>query len=308
MYTVQPVMVTPGKAPLEIKPVRLSEEPSGVAIITFLLLIPISALFSELLHFHGAAAVSVRIGSCVIGAFGAGACQFFGLRAVRRRRAERQQGLRQAELERWSRERAITEAAELTKRLCGLLDTSYGAASELPTMLDSTHALIECARKEFAERGYAAFWDTVERADKLLSQASRRFRDVNDSARLYDELLRGRQHSFPPFPIDLDTLPRLNKTAEVVRLTMRLGHTDRDFEMTWQLRETRRVTLEALGAIEQGIGEGAERMADEYAEFGRTLADSLERVDTHVRETSRHTERVTELQEQLLRALRDRSA
>ena len=131
----------------------------------------------------------------------------------------------------------------------------------LNDMLERTETLLEHAKQLFAERAYTPFWDSIEDAVGLLRQFDNRVSYIDKSAKEYYEILDGREHTFPAFPLKSDDLP--NPDALLKLLAQIIAGAQRDFQFASIFEQRRttsaivtgfRNTQEAIASLQNHIG------------------------------------------------------
>lgn len=210
---------------------------------------------------------------------------------------------RQADSDRANYERALAEAAEVEKRANALLESSYIEAESIPIELEHACDALARAQNEFVETAYGPFWDEAECAAELLAEATGKLRSIARSAQEYGTLLAEWRHNFPRYPVSIDALPDLAATAAAVQLVVRRGHTKYEFASIWEHRKGRKVYVGDFRSIGEAIADGATAVTEAFDEFSRSVPGSLDTTDVRMSDVARHSARVSELQQQLLKQL-----
>jgi cell division protein FtsL len=191
------------------------------------------------------------------------------------------------------------EAQELTKRLNSLLESSSEASEPLPQKLSNARHSIQRAEIDYQENAYGPFWDAVQETANDLAFFSRTAKELSKHAHDYYSLLEGRKHTFPIFPVRLESLPDPLPVSQEFRRVVRMGQTNFEFANIWEHRRTRDVLIAGFqtlgdavnnlgGVLEQSLSNLRSATSSDIAmlveaeiKTGRALVDQM-REETHI--------------------------
>lgn len=105
--------------------------------------------------------------------------------------------------------------------------------------LKESEQLVTRAEVLFDESAFTPFWDTVDQTVRSLRGYEDALGGIRDLALSYYGLLEGREHNFPEFPVDRDSIP--DATPVFNRLEAVIARAHRDFQFT-QIYEQRKTT------------------------------------------------------------------
>lgn len=276
-YTISPL--APAADPITLPP--FVESPSPVkpknAVIALVTATPIFGLvFLFVLALSRGAAPLTFVKATAAGAIGAAAGTYLILRwvlrsyqdrlsehklsavaAMDRRERERIAALKRAREE--AQVRSEAEAKYVTTKAQQQLDVTERLVQLYVSHIDAARRSTSRAANEFDSRAYGPFWDAVESAAVNLAKARDVINAVHSAGTTYNGLLRGRKHTFPPFPVSKMLETRPHEKADLQQL-IRKGQTDINFALIWEQRQTREVFIsgfntlaEALSSVEDSL-------------------------------------------------------
>jgi hypothetical protein len=305
-YRVVPVNIPPPEVELKKEPVSFAG-PIWTGVVALFVFGGIADGIQKSLnlsHDEMQASTGPAMAACAVAALLAAGLVLTALKRRALRKAQADQRYWQERIDNDNRKKAEFEATATTTRLRDLLSGSYAAAAAIPKKLERACTAIERAELECDQKAYGPFWDATELAAELLSEILDHFRSIQKNAADYARELHGRNHNFPPFPVAIEALPNPAGVAAAVRLMVRRGQTNFEFATIWEHRKTRRVLVGGFHTIGDAITGAADALCEAYGDLGRSVSSSLDGMDMHIVETVRHTERVAELQNRLLKQLR----
>lgn len=169
------------------------------------------------------------------------------------------------------------EAKALTAQLLELRESARQLAAQMPLCVDEANASLQCAEEKFNENAAHPFWDAVQRSALQLARWCATAQALGHSADRYYGALRGRQHTFPPFPVQLAGLPDPMPIAEQLQALVRRGQTNAPLAMVWESYKTHHMAVSGFSRLEQAI-DGLPEAASGVTELlKRALSSDLER-------------------------------
>jgi hypothetical protein len=169
----------------------------------------------------------------------------------------------------------IVKARDLTAHANNILKAVESTNAELPKHLLNANELLVAARSEYSEKAFDPFWTAVENAAIDLAQYRR---DVNSLAQWSDDyctILKGRNHTFPEFPIKPESLPNPLPVLEALRDVVRLGQTDFQFANIWEHRKTRQVLIEGFKTLGDAIENLGVRIVESIASLQASMRSGI---------------------------------
>lgn len=168
-------------------------------------------------------------------------------------------------------QRVTRDAEYLTSSLIRIYDSSKTLASEVPTCLKNASLWLQAAEKEFQANAFAPFWDAVETAARCLGEYNFRANQLASNANEYYQMLNGKKHTFPVFPVRLQTIPDASFVISELHRIVRLGQTDFRFANIWEHRRTR-----------QEIVAGFQTLNDAINNLGNTIEYSISNLQNSI--------------------------
>ena len=149
------------------------------------------------------------------------------------------------------------EAMQLTDDLQNIFSESLKLAAELPIFLQNADNCIKKCRVEFQQSAFDPYWTLVENATYSFEEFRKSTKTINHFLNEYYRKLKGQKHSFPIFPIDINSIPVPTKLLDEFQQVVRLGQTNFQFASIWEQRKIRQVLIAGF----QTLGEAVDNMA-----------------------------------------------
>lgn len=148
-----------------------------------------------------------------------------------------------------SRAEALSRTTEAAAILKGVKEHSAYLAYKAGTAGES----LKKAAFELQEEAFAPFWDAVESAASDLGDCHTSCAWLSANVKRYDEILVGREHSFPDCFTGIEGLPDCRPLlAELYRL-IRQAQRDFRFSNIWEHRQTRKVLIAGFSTLGEAI-------------------------------------------------------
>lgn len=174
--------------------------------------------------------------------------------------------------------RAAEEAASLSAALTNNYHASRSLADALPGHLESASGWLRRGAAEYEENAFSPFWDAVESATKELGAFQRNVNQLARNAGQYHQGLAGRDHTFPPFPVQPGHLPDASAVLGQFHAVVRLGQTNFQFANIWEHRRTRDVLIAGFRNLGDAISNLGGVVEDSLAELEQSVSDGTARV------------------------------
>lgn len=142
-------------------------------------------------------------------------------------------------------ESAATQAREILTLISRL-------GTEATELAGQTDACIARANSEYQSNAASTYWTAIYRATESLADARARIDSLRDACTRYAQVLHGWEHTFPTTP-SIPSLPALGPLSRRLHATMRMGQTNRDFTMVWELHQLRRAVITGFADMEDAI-------------------------------------------------------
>jgi hypothetical protein len=147
------------------------------------------------------------------------------------------------------------EAGNTTRRLREICDDEAPARIErIKEIIGWTDNWLTRAQHEYNASAFGPFWDAVESAANNLGAIQREYDVLRSNVLTYHSMLEGRQHTFGPFPIDINDVPRTDVQIARLMQIVRMGQTNFYFANIWEHRQTRAVLIAGFHTLGQAIG------------------------------------------------------
>jgi hypothetical protein len=149
--------------------------------------------------------------------------------------------------------RTESEAKSLTYSLTRTYESSTNLATELPPHLTEASRWLRKAEVEYKDNAFSPFWDAVENAAKQLAAFNDKANQLSRNAKEYYQMLNGRKHTFPAFPINVRSIPDPSSVVNELRRVVRMGQTNFQFANIWEHRRTREVLIAGFRTLGEAV-------------------------------------------------------
>ncbi len=170
------------------------------------------------------------------------------------------------------------EADDLTTKLRKILSTSLSIPNELQDELDIASKYIKKSRQEFSENAFDPYWDCIEKAALAFEMFRRKINLLSDNVREYYNLLKGKKHNFPKFPVSFDSLSDSTSLLDEFHQVVRLGQTNPDFAIIWNHRKTREVIISGFNNLFEGIDNLSAVIQSGFSNLQDSLESNISRI------------------------------
>ena len=161
---------------------------------------------------------------------------------------------------------------ETANKLNALYKNQPANLSTLQNLLVHTETSLIQSDRLFKERAFTPFWDSVEEGVDLLKQFNQRVGLINTSAKQYYQLLEGRDHSFPPFPVKSDRIPNPDALVRKLSQVIAVAHRDFQFASIYEQRKTTSAVVAGFRSMQEAIT----RLGEDIVSSISSLQDSLD--------------------------------
>jgi len=194
-------------------------------------------------------------------------------------------------------------ADRLTSEVRTCLEKSLELEARLPEELRQATRSLAKAQHEYRANAYAPFWDAVGEAALHLSVVIEGMRQLSQNIQSYYASLQGRRHTFPVFPMRIESLPDPTPVVDEFQRTVRMGQTEPWFAMIWEQYRTRQVLragFHTLGDAVQSLAAAVEQSIDD---LHSSVSSDLTRLEeTEIRSGKAATEGVARLTEEQIKS------
>lgn len=131
---------------------------------------------------------------------------------------------------------------------------------------------LKLAASEHQENAFAPFWDAIETAAAALGECYTSSQWFSANVPRYDEILRGRDHSFPDCFEGIEELPDCRPLLDELYRLVRLAQRDFHFSNIWEHRQTRKVLIAGFSTLGEAIRSLEATVQRSFADLKQTLA------------------------------------
>lgn len=212
----------------------------------------------------------------------------------REAQARRDRDAWEAEME---RKRAEREARN--KQLLKLGDESISLFESIPEHLRLAERHLEQAGVDFAEGAFAPFWDSIERAAKLLGRFDEGIRHINQNSIRYHDVVRQQLAdapregllektatevpSFPVSKLGIERLATGTATGERMKLIVREAQRNFHFATIYEQRKTNHILVAGFTNLAQALDQMTSRITDSIGQLATSVDDMSSTLTTSVR-------------------------
>jgi hypothetical protein len=176
------------------------------------------------------------------------------------------------------------EAESISTNLNAILASSSELAVKASEYLKNASGWLQTARREYAENAYDPFWTAIENAAVNIDAFNRTVNTLSSNIRKYYAQLEGRNHTFPAFPVRLESLPDPKPIMEEFRHVVRKGQTNFQFANIWEHRKTREVLIAGFRTLGEAIDNLTSVVEREISSLSATLhSDLVQLVEEQIR-------------------------
>ena len=148
-----------------------------------------------------------------------------------------------------SRAEALTRTTEAATILKGVKEHSAYLTYKAGTAGET----LKKAAFELQEEAFAPFWDAIESAASDLGECHTSCSWLSMHVKRYDEILVGREHSFPDCFTGIEGLPDCRPLLEELYRLIRQAQRDFRFSNIWEHRQTRKVLIAGFSTLGEAI-------------------------------------------------------
>ncbi len=203
-----------------------------------------------------------------------------------RRQSEEKERIR-GEVTRKEQEAYRHEAIELSKRSVALFESVADGLARAECHLDQ-------AEIDFAQRGFAPFWDAIEQSAAALAHVDEGARHINAQASRYLELIRKyRGGVLPAFPLASDSIRRLEvarRTADRMGGVVREAQHDFQFAVIYEQRKTNRILVTGFTTLANIL----ESMTSQLTSSIADLTGSVQAISPELKDIERRLTRIAD--------------
>jgi hypothetical protein len=176
----------------------------------------------------------------------------------------------------WYEDNRVKEEAEsLSEKITNIYQTSLELRTELPEYLEEVDGWLDKAEEEYEANAFAPFWDAVEEAAIWLGYFNDDANEIAKNANNYYQNLNGVKHTFPVFPIRLQTIPDASPQIERLRRVVRMGQTNFQFANIWEHRKTREVMIAGFCTLNEVIYHLGSRIEDSISSLKESISSDI---------------------------------
>ena len=205
----------------------------------------------------------------VLATFALLAVYYFYTRAGEMKRLVRQR----IQAEEHSRE---SEAHSLTETLTTIHNSAPGHLVGIKENMKSADSELDTAERDFQDNAFAPFWDAIERAANCLSSFDQTTRNLTGQAKQYYSSLRGRDHTFPSFPVTLTALPDPTHTTNRMQAIVRKAQCNFQFAMIYEQRKTNNILKHGFMSLSSAISDLGSEVCSSIHELRDSVASGFE--------------------------------
>ncbi len=191
---------------------------------------------------------------------------------------------------------------DATRETANKLDALYrnqpANLSMLQKLLAHAETSLIQSNQLLKERAFTPIWDSIEEVVDSLKQFNQRVGLINTSAKQYYELLEGREHSFPPFPVKSDRIPNPDTLVRRLSQVIAVAHRDYQFASIYEQRKTTSAVVAGFRSMQEAIT----RLGEDIVSSISSLHDSL---DSGLRAIHSQLESMEESQQKSVAELRE---
>ncbi len=198
---------------------------------------------------------------------------------------------------------AEVRADQLTSQVRTCLERSLELQSHLPEKLRQATKSLAKAQHEYRANAYAPFWDAVGEAALHLSDVIEDMRQLSQNILSYYASLQGRRHTFPVFPVRIESLPDPTPVVDEFQRTVRMGQTEPWFAMIWEQYRTRQVLRAGFHTLGDAVQSLAATVEQSIYDLQSSVSSDLTRLEeAEIKSGKATTEGVARLTEEQIKS------
>jgi hypothetical protein len=198
---------------------------------------------------------------------------------------------------------AANDARRLTKEVSDLYITSRQLSEMAQSDIEKAFTGLARADREYEVHAYAPFWDAIEGVASALGRVTQSLRLIASNAQKYEQLLKGRRHTFPRFSVDSSALPTPQKAAKLLGEVVRRGQQSFEFSMIWEQRRTRDVLIAGFGSLADAVDGISAAVVSSYTLCSDALKSAASTAECLVAENTQEVSRGADASQALLKRL-----
>lgn len=166
---------------------------------------------------------------------------------------------------------AITNAGQLSKRLNNLLTESEDIALYLlPHYEESMRKSLKLAKIDFTDNAISPFWDRIEEVGRIISGFNESVDKLLQNSVIYEDLLKNKTHTFPPFPYCVTTSIAPTLMHEY-NCTIRQAQKKFEFAHIWEHRKTQKILIADFATFEQAKNNFRDSIVSAIGELNHSI-------------------------------------
>ncbi|MDJ0644074.1 MAG: hypothetical protein QNJ15_14775 [Erythrobacter sp.] len=174
-----------------------------------------------------------------------------------------------------ARKQVIDNAQGRTRRAQQLYGEAFQEVAEVQAILARAHRKLDRAESEYQANAFSSFWDELEEVVQVLAEYSDAVRRIGVSSESYSNILSGRSHDFPQYPITTSMIPDGIPTVRRLQAVSRLGDTNFQFAQILEQRRTREALIAGFENLTLAVSGIEGRVVDAISASERKVINAM---------------------------------
>jgi len=174
-----------------------------------------------------------------------------------------------------NKKRIKDEAKYLTENVRNQIITANKNLKKLREISLKIDRSIKKTETEFNDNAFSSYWDNIEILISYFLEYNSNLRDFPYSRERYYDLLKGRKHNFPEFPIIKTMLPNIESQLKEFKRVVRFGITNYEFASIYEHRKTRKVLIDSFNNLAEALNNIENKVDQALTNFNQRFKKNL---------------------------------
>lgn len=170
------------------------------------------------------------------------------------------------------------EAERVSQELNQLLGWFSQQADHLWATANQAERLVQRAERDFEERAFGPFWDSMEQAATALDRHLESTRVLSGQITRYSGLLAGRHHDFPPWNYWIESLPDSSPMTQRLESLIRVAQRDFEFANILEHRRSQKIMIAGFQGLTEAVQHLENRLVESITDLKLSISNDLARI------------------------------
>jgi hypothetical protein len=174
------------------------------------------------------------------------------------------------------------ETAQKQKQLLEIYEGQPTHLVHIKNGVRQTEAYLDQADNFFSERAFTPFWDSIEEVIGMLKEFNDSVDLINTTAKQYYNLLEGREHTFPSFPVKGVEIPNPDLLVQRLQQAIARAHRDFQFASIYEQRKTTSAIIAGFRNMQDAIAHLRNDIVSSISDLQHSLDFGLNAINSEI--------------------------